>query len=129
VLYLIKAMGWVSVAGGLAIWWAMLTGILAGKIDATPKVAIHVAEPVVVVDQHGNAVPVDQGQKINTSPNGDFQQVIGTDGKPTGDRLDRVGHPGQRDPSTQKPHGHRPGVTTSDGNPHYQLSLRYSNDA
>ena len=43
-----------------------------------------VAEPVVVVDQHGNAIPVDQGQRINTSPNGDFQQVIGTDGKPTG---------------------------------------------
>ena len=78
-------------------------------------------EPVTVVDQHGNAIPVDQGQRINTSPNGDFQQVIGADGKPTGDRLDRGGHPGQRDPSAQKPHGHRPGVTTPDGNPHLPI--------
>jgi hypothetical protein len=37
VLYFIKVMGWISVAGGLTIWWVMLTGILAGKIDATTK--------------------------------------------------------------------------------------------
>ena len=29
---------------------------------------------------------------------GDYQQVIGADGKPTGDRLDRGGHRGQADP-------------------------------
>ncbi|NDI87664.1 RHS repeat protein, partial [Undibacterium sp. B2R-29] len=80
-----------------------------------------VTEPVVVVDQHGNAIPVDQGQSVNTSPNGDFQQVIGTDGTPTGDRMDRGGHPRQPDPSAQKPHGHRPGVTRPDGNPHLPI--------
>lgn len=36
-LYFIKVMGWIGVVGGLAIWWTMLTGILAGKIDATTK--------------------------------------------------------------------------------------------
>jgi RHS repeat-associated protein len=80
-----------------------------------------VTEPVVVVDQHGNAIPVDQGQKVNTSPSGDFQQVVGSDGKATGDRMDRGGHPKQNDPSAQKPHGHRSGVTRPDGNPHLPI--------
>jgi hypothetical protein len=83
-----------------------------------------VTEPVVVVDQHGNAIPVDQGQKVNTSPNGDYQQVVGTDGKATGDRMDRGGHPKQNDPSAQQPHGHRSGVTRPDGNPHLPIEQK-----
>jgi RHS repeat-associated protein len=82
-----------------------------------------VDKPVVVVDQNGNAIPVDQGQRVNTSPNGDYQQVIGADGKPTGDRLDRGGHRGQPDPLAQGPHGHRPGVTTPNGNPHLPINM------
>jgi RHS repeat-associated protein len=82
-----------------------------------------VTEPVVVVDQKGNAIPVDKGQQVKTSPNGDYQQVIGADGKPTGDRMDRGGHKGQKDPRAQAPHGHRPGVTTTpDRNPHLPIN-------
>jgi hypothetical protein len=80
-----------------------------------------VDEPVIVIDKNGNAIPVDEGQQVNTSPNGDYQQVIGADGKPTGDRLDRGGHRGQSDPLAQQPHAHRPGVTTPGGNPHLPI--------
>ncbi|OOG49138.1 hypothetical protein B0E50_06995 [Rhodanobacter sp. C01] len=88
------------------------TNPYTGKVDS----------PVVVVDKHGNAIPVDTGQKVNTSPNGDYQQVIGSNGKPTGDRLDRGGHSGQADPNAQQPHAHRPDVTTEDGNPHLPIN-------
>ena len=80
-----------------------------------------VDQPVVVVDQHGNAIPVKPGEQVKGSPNGDYQQVLGPDGKPTGDRLDRGGHKQQPDPRAQGPHGHRPGVTTPDGNPHLPI--------
>ena len=81
-----------------------------------------VSEPVTVVDQNGNAIPVGTGQSVQTSPNGDYQQVLGADGKPTGDRMDRGGHKGQKDPQAQGPHGHRPGVKTEDGNPHLPIN-------
>jgi RHS repeat-associated protein len=81
-----------------------------------------VGEPVVVVDNKGNAISVGQEQQVKTSPNGDYQQVLGTDGQPTGDRMDRGGHRGQTDPRAQAPHGHRPGVTTPDGNPHLPIN-------
>jgi RHS repeat-associated protein len=77
--------------------------------------------PVIVVDGNGNAIPVEPGESVNSSPNGDYQQVIGADGRPTGDRLDRGGHRNQSDPRAQGPHGHRPGVTTPDGNPHLPI--------
>lgn len=80
-----------------------------------------VDQPVVVVDQHGNAIPVKPGEQVKGSPNGDYQQVLAPDGKPTGDRLDRGGHKNQNDPRAQLPHGHRPGVTTPDGNPHLPI--------
>ena len=81
-----------------------------------------VTAPVVVVDQYGNAIPVEKGQSVKGSPNGDYQQVLGSDGMPTGDRMDRGGHKGQKDPKAQAPHGHRPGVTTPDGNPHLPIN-------
>ncbi|MGZ4954573.1 MAG: RHS repeat domain-containing protein, partial [Methylobacter sp.] len=90
---------------------AQNTNPYAGPVD----------ESVIVVDKNGNAIPVEEGQQINTSPNGDYQQVIGGDGRPTGDRLDRGGHRGQSDPRAQQPHAHRPGVTTPDGNPHLPI--------
>lgn len=80
-----------------------------------------VDQPVVVVDEHGNAIPVKPGEQVKGSPNGDYQQVLGPDGKPTGDRLDRGGHKNKNDPRAQEPHGHRPGVTTPDGNPHLPI--------
>jgi hypothetical protein len=81
-----------------------------------------VDQPVVVVDKNGNAIPVNEGEQVKGSPNGDYQQVLGPDGKPTGVRLDRGGHPNQRDPAAQGPHGHVPGVTTPDGNPHLPIN-------
>ncbi|MCR1768204.1 hypothetical protein [Burkholderia glumae] len=81
-----------------------------------------VDQPVTVVDQNGNAIPVNPGEQAKGSPNGDYQQVIGPDGKPTGVRLDRGGHPNQKDPAAQGPHGHVPGVTPPDGNPHLPIN-------
>ena len=81
-----------------------------------------VDRPVIVVDGNGNAIPVDTGGRINSSPDGDYQQVIGADGRPTGDRMDRGGHRNQKDPRARGPHGHRPGVTTPDGNPHLPIN-------
>lgn len=78
--------------------------------------------PVIVVDENGNAIPVGQGEQVKGSPNGDYQQVLGSDGRPTGVRLDRGSHSNQSDPAAQGPHGHVPGVTTSDGNPHLPIN-------
>jgi len=85
-----------------------------------------VSEDIVVVDRNGNAIPVRQGEDIASSPNGDFQQVRSSEGRPTGDRMDRAGHPRQSDPAAQAPHGHRvrsdgSQVTRSDGNPHLPI--------
>ena len=80
-----------------------------------------VDNPVIVVDQYGNAIPVNPGEKVNSSPNGDYQQVNDNNG-PTGVRLDRGGHQNQKDPAAQGPHGHVPGVTTPDGNPHLPIN-------
>ena len=81
-----------------------------------------VSEPVTVVDGDGNAIPVAAGEQIGASPNGRFQQVIGSNGQPTGTRMDKDGHPKQKDPKAQEPHGHRPGVTDDSGNPHLPLN-------
>jgi RHS repeat-associated protein len=81
-----------------------------------------VTEPVTVVDQKGNAIPVATGQSITASPDGRYQQVRDKQGNQTGDRLDAGGHRGQADPRAQAPHAHRPGVTTPDGNPHLPIN-------
>jgi len=80
-----------------------------------------VDESVIVVDGDGNAIPVEAGEQITSSPKGDYQQVRDKDGKATGIRMDKGGHKGQSDPKAQGPHGHRPNVTTEDGNPHLPL--------
>ncbi|WP_197489942.1 RHS repeat-associated core domain-containing protein, partial [Rheinheimera sp. SA_1] len=80
-----------------------------------------VDESVIVVDGDGNAIPVEAGEQITSSPNGDYQQVRDKDGKENGIRMDKGGHKGQSDPKAQGPHGHRPNVTTEDGNPHLPL--------
>jgi RHS repeat-associated protein len=77
-----------------------------------------VDQPVVVVDPAGNAIPVNPGEQVVGSPNGDYQQVQDRNGNPTGVRLDRGGHRGQSDPSARGPHAHVPGVTQPNGNPH-----------
>lgn len=88
------------------------TNPYAGPVDS----------PVVVVDKNGNAIPVDTGQSIGASKDGDYQQVKDVDGRPTGDRLDRGGHSTQSDPQAQQPHAHRPGVTDPNGNPHLPIN-------
>jgi uncharacterized protein RhaS with RHS repeats len=88
------------------------TNPYAGPIDS----------PVVVVDKNGNAIPVDTGQSIGASKDGDYQQVKDVNGQPTGDRLDRGGHSTQSDPQAQQPHAHRPGVTDPNGNPHLPIN-------
>ncbi|MBG4128991.1 RHS repeat protein, partial [Pseudomonas aeruginosa] len=104
------------------VWNEVAGGDDAGGGEGnTNPYAGPVDEPVIVVDENGNAIPVEPGQSVNSSPNGDYQQVVGADGKPTGDRLDRGGHRNQSDPRAQGPHGHRPGVTTPDGNPHLPI--------
>jgi RHS repeat-associated protein len=80
-----------------------------------------VDRPVIVVDESGNAIPVAEGEQIVGSPNGDYQQILGPDGKPTGLRIDRGGHKNQKDPRARGPHGHVPGVTLPDGNPHLPI--------
>jgi RHS repeat-associated protein len=80
--------------------------------------------PVVVVDEAGNAIPVGAGEQVTSSQNGDYQQVRDRDGNPTGVRSDRGGHRGQSDETARGPHGHRPGVTQPDGNPHLPIRPR-----
>jgi RHS repeat-associated protein len=80
-----------------------------------------VSEPVIAVDKNGNGIPVETGEQVVGSKNGDYQQVLGADGKPTGVRLDRGGHSGQKDSRARDPHAHQPGVTTPDGNHHLPI--------
>lgn len=72
--------------------------------------------------EDGNAIPVGPREQINGSPNVDCQQVLDSKGEPTGVRLDRGGHRNQSDPAARGPHGHVPGVTTPDGNPHLPIN-------
>lgn len=80
-----------------------------------------VDQPVVVVDEHGNATPVNLGEYVEGSPGCEYQQVLGPGVNPAGDCLDRGGHRNQNDPRAQEPHGHRLGVATPDGNPHLPI--------
>jgi RHS repeat-associated protein len=81
-----------------------------------------VEAPVIVVDGDGNTIPVAAGERITSSPNGEFQQVRDADGNATGTRLDKGGHPGQADPKARSPHAHRPGVTDETDNHHLPLN-------
>jgi len=81
-----------------------------------------ISEPVVVVDSDGNAIPVAVGEQIQGSPDGKYQQVKESSGKPTGVRLDKGGHSTHADPKAAAPHAHRPGVTDEAGNPHLPVN-------
>lgn len=81
-----------------------------------------VEAPVIVVDGDGNTIPVAAGERITSSPNGEFQQVRDADGNATGTRLDKGGQPGQADPKARSPHAHRPGVTDETDNHHLPLN-------
>jgi RHS repeat-associated protein len=81
-----------------------------------------VTQPVIVVDQNGNAIPVNEGEQITSSPNGDYQQVRDGEGNANGVRLDRGGHRTHANPNAQGPHGHVPGVTRPNGDPHLPIN-------
>lgn len=53
-------------------------------------------------------------------PDGLRSSLLGPGGKPTGDRLDKGGHGKQNAARAQEPHGHRPDLTTPDGNLTYR---------
>ena len=68
-----------------------------------------VTQPVTVVDDKGNAIPLKAGESITGSPDGTFQQVRGKDGKQTGVRKDGK-HGPTHNPEGKVPHAHRPDV-------------------
>lgn len=77
--------------------------------------------PVIVVDGNGNAIPVNEGESITSSPDGDYQQVRDSNGNPTGTRYDRGGHRNHSNPNARGPHAHVPEVTLPSGDPHLPL--------
>jgi RHS repeat-associated protein len=90
----------------------------AGTPDQTNPFAGPVTKPVIAVDPNGNAIPVQEGEKLVGSPDGRFIQVRGKDGKPNGIRIDGPHNPaGHPDPRSLQPHGHIPGLTNPDGTP------------
>ncbi len=77
-----------------------------------------VDKPVIVVDPHGNAIPVAAGQQIQGNKSGTYVQVKDKDGNPTGTRIDGGHKPsGHPDPRAQEPHAHVPDKTNADGTP------------
>ncbi len=79
-----------------------------------------VDEEVFVGDVEGNIIPVPEGHQSGGSKDGKCVQQKDKDGKATGIGKDGKGHPpspSHTDPRSQKPHGHVPGVTNSDGTP------------
>ena len=99
-------------------------------IDSNPKPYKAEASDeseVIVVDPHGNAIPLKPGQTIEGSPDGEVWQVKDQNGKPTGERYDGKGHRNQSDPKAKEPHGHRVGsdgkpITDDTGNPHLPVN-------
>ena len=79
-----------------------------------------VGETVNVVDPYGNNIRVGPEEQISSSPNGDYQQIHDSIGRPTGVRLDRGGHKSHSDPVSQAPHAHRPDVK---GDEHLPVSV------
>ncbi len=74
-----------------------------------------VDEPVIVVNGNGTGIPIGEGESIGSSPDGKWQEVKDRNGNRTGTRVD-AGHPKTHDdPRARGPHGHRDGVTNSDG--------------
>jgi RHS repeat-associated protein len=70
-----------------------------------------VEDPVIVVDPQGNAIPVDRGEQIQTSPDGQWVDVKDSDGRTTGTQIHGPHKPTTHgnQPDALKPHAHRPG--------------------
>lgn len=75
---------------------------------------------IFVGDANGNIIPVPEGYQLGGSKDGECLQQKDKDGRATGIRKDGKGHPSSpahRDPRSQNPHGHVPGVNNLDGTP------------
>ena len=71
-----------------------------------------------VSDSKGNTIPLKPGETFKSSPNGEYIQVYGADGKATGTRLDGPHSPLKHsDPRALQPHSHIPCMTNPDGTP------------
>ena len=70
-----------------------------------------VEDPVIVVDPQGNAIPVDRGEQIQTSRDGQWVDVKDSDGRSTGPQIHGPHKPTTHgnQPDALKPHAHRPG--------------------
>lgn len=70
-----------------------------------------IEEPVIVVDPNGNAIPVDRGEQIQTSPDGQWVDVKDSEGRSTGTQIHGPHKPTTHgnQPAGQKSHAHRPG--------------------
>jgi RHS repeat-associated protein len=111
------AYGGSAVAAAYGIWKILDIFDISGNTYNSIRVGPY-AEPVILGDSKGNNIPLEPGETLVGSDDGRYVQVLGKDGRPTGVRGDFGGHRGQADPVAQGPHGHRPGITQPDGNPH-----------
>jgi hypothetical protein len=77
-----------------------------------------VEDPIIVVDPQGNAIPVGQGEQIQTSPDGQWVDVKNDVGQSTGTQIHGPHKPTTHgdQPDALKPHAHRPG---NPGNNHW----------
>jgi len=125
----------VLATGGTPVGWVvggieMGVGLIAGTVgdiigNAWSGASVYNSmkigpypDSVIVGDSKGNNIPLAPGETLVGSDDGSYVQVRGADGRPTGVRGDFGGHSGQADPVAQGPHGHVPGITQPDGNPH-----------
>lgn len=95
----------------------------SNKHNAAPRASNASTNPAAktpnfVVDPKGNAIPLQPGQTVTSSPDAKWIQVRDASGNPTGTRLDGGHKPTTHpDPRAQVPHAHVPGVTNPDGTP------------
>ncbi len=106
----------IHLAGGREI-----VAVFAKFLAAEETTSVNVLESsgnTFVVDAKGNVIPLQPGETLTGSPNGQWLQVRDADGNPTGMRLDGGHSPASHpDPSAQVPHAHVPGVTNPNGTP------------
>ncbi len=88
-----------------------------GAINNNPFTG-SVSNDVILVDEHGNAIPVKTGQYVTGSQNGEWLQVRDDRGNPTGLRKDGAHSPQtHKDPRALQPHAHIPEINNADGTP------------
>ena len=72
----------------------------------------------IIVDSRGNAIPLNEGEYLTGSRNGEWIQVRDENGEVTGMRIDGAHSPRtHNDPRALQPHAHVPGISNEDGTP------------